>query len=87
MKSIDYLLQGYDIYHGNPYREEGKKDPGFRSPIFKAYYSGKYTADKRFQKPDGIEITSCAGDCLMTFESSTIDGANKYRSRLDLKVT
>ena len=90
MESIQYISKGYDIFRGNPFETDDNnvaRDPGFGQHIFEINYSGERSADQRFHTPDGIEIVSCAGDCLTTFESSFIDGAEKYKSKLDLKVT
>ena len=78
MPNIGYILDGYDIFYGNPLTtgtSAATPDPGFRlQTIFKAVYSGNVTPDQRYFVPDGMEIRSCSGDCRMMFGSSKIAG-------------
>ena len=92
MPNIGYVLDGYDVYFGNPSRtgvSGSVPDPGFRNqPIFEAKYSkGKVTPDGRFLVPDGMNIISCAGDCTMSFTSKKMSGIESYASHLDVKAS
>ena len=89
MSNIQYIQKGYDIYEDNPFKKlrwEATILVLRILPLFEAFYSQE-GSDGRFQKPDGIQITYWQGDCLMTFESSSIDRDDKYRSRLYFKYT
>ena len=79
MPNIGYVLDGYDIYFGNPARtgvSGSTPDPGFRGqPIFASSYEKKgVTPDGRFLIPDGMNVISCAGDCAMQFTSKSMSG-------------
>ena len=92
MPNIGYVLDGYDIYYGNPARtgvSGSTPDPGFRQqPIFDSSYSkGKVTPDGRFLIPDGMNVISCAGDCSMQFTSKSMSGMQSYTSSLDVKAS
>ena len=82
MPNIGYILDGYDIFYGNPLTtgtSAAIPDPGFRlQTIFKAVYSGNVTPDQRYVVPDGMEIRSCSGDCRMMFGSSKIAGNGMF---------
>ena len=87
MLNIDYVFCGYNIYYGNPKTMQAMVDPGLRQAIFQVSYDlNEVTGDNRYQKPDGIEIGSCGGTCLIDFETSTIHGEKSYQNSLDLKV-
>lgn len=92
MPNIGYVLDGYDIYFGNPARtgvSGSVPDPGFKhQPIFEASYSeGNVTPDGRFKIPDGMDVISCGGDCSMQFTSKSMSGLQSYTSSLDVKAS
>ena len=92
MPNIGYVLDGYDIYYGNPARtgvSGSIPDPGFRhQPIFASSYEKKgVTPDGRFLIPDGMNVISCAGDCAMQFTSKSMSGLESYTSSLDVKAS
>ena len=47
MNNIGYVMSGYDIYFGNPIPLYDVVDPGTRSFVFAAEYSGDVTPDNR----------------------------------------
>ena len=86
MNNIGYVLSGYDIYNGNPRYTEEVSDPGFRSQIFTAEYTGETTADGRYCSPDGLSILSCDGNCVFDFNTDIIYGTNSYYHKLKIGV-
>ena len=90
MPNLGYVLDGYDIFYGNPLSTGtagATPDPGFRDGIFNATYYGKVTPDDMYSVPEGMEIKICSGTCAMTFGSTLISGAQKYQSTLEEKAS
>jgi len=84
-QGISYLGQGYNLITGNPLSTSGP-DPGFtnRSFIKLQYTQGKQTPDaQQWDVPDNCEINPDASVCSTEFTTSTITGANSYKSSLD----
>ena len=90
MPNIGSVLDGYDIFKGNPKRTtEAIPDPGFRNQhIFQTSFSeGRTTLDGRYLVPNHMDVKPCRGDCSMSFVSKDISGMSSYQSSLDRKVS
>ena len=58
MPNLGYVLDGYDIFYGNPLSTGtagATPDPGFRDGIFNATYHGKVTPDDMYSVPELIK--------------------------------
>ncbi|SPQ95634.1 unnamed protein product (mitochondrion) [Plasmodiophora brassicae] len=85
LTNIGYVGRGYNQFLGNPHASV--VDPGFRASVFDVsqYGSGRVTADRRFQTPDGVDAYP-ALSCDSQFFSTEITDANAFTTALRASV-
>ncbi len=86
MRNTDYLFKGYNIFKGDLAPSDGKIDPGFQAPIFRATWDqNKATTDGRFLIPDGYIISKVEG-CSISMRSTLISGETSFQNTFGVEL-